>query len=275
MNKSMHCGKWIIVAALILTGCSKAEKSTTVTKGDVQTAPRVTAPPQVVEQIAYTYSFDFKLPTARIVAVQAQHVALCDRLGVRCRLVSMDQANDTRNSGASMEIAVDANVARPFGNMLVSAVEHEGGVATGRSIEGENLSKQIVDVEAKLQGRQALANRLLDIVKTHQGGIADLIAAEKALADVQQEIDTAKAELAAARGRVAMSTFKISYAASPSLGGLSAPIADASANFGSIVGTSFAALLVILAAVLPWLVPTGLIIFGVRWWKRRRNNSEQ
>jgi hypothetical protein len=265
----------MIVAGLSLAGCSKAADPNMVAKEEAAPAAAPGAPiAQPTEQIAYTYSFAFKLPAGRIPDVQARHVALCDRLGPRCRVISMDQAGDSRNAGASMELAVDAKAARSFGAELVASAEREGGETTGRAIQGENLTKQIVDVEARLQGRQALADRLLGVVKTHQGSIADLVTAEKALADVQQEIDTARAELTEARGRVAMSTVRISYAGSASLGGFTAPIAEASGNFGSIAGASVSALLSLLAALLPWLVPAALIVFAVRWWRRRRAQDE-
>jgi hypothetical protein len=261
----------MIVASLALAGCGKAaDPNGAELKEAAPPAAPASSVAQPTEQIAYTYSFAFKLPAGRISDVQARHVALCDRLGSRCHVVSMDQAGDTRSAGASMELAVDAKVARSFGTDLVAAAEREGGETTGRAIQGENLTKQIVDVEARLQGRQALADRLLGVVKTHQGSIADLVTAEKALADVQQEIDTARAELTTARGRVAMSTVRVSYAGSASLGGFTAPIAEASGNFASIAGASVSALLSLLAALLPWLVPAVLIIAVVRWWRKRR-----
>jgi hypothetical protein len=267
----MHRGSLAVFIALTLaTGCSKA--------GGPEMAAKEEAPvqngqmPQSVQNIAYTYSFGFKIPPNRIADVQAQHLALCDQLGSRCHVVSMEQVGDTRSTDAGMELAVAASAARPFGDTLVKVVEHEGGDVTGRTIQGENLTKQMVDMEARLQGRQALADRLLGVVKTHQGSIADLVSAQKSLADVQQEIDAARAELAEARGRVAMSNIRISYAGSAGLGGFTAPIADAFASFGSIAGMSLSALLSLLAVALPWLIPAALIVLIVRW---RRKGAEE
>lgn len=268
----MCWGNLVIIAALALAGCSKAGGPNVVAKEEVAESPAQSPP--AGEQIAYTYFFGFKLPAGRIAAVQAQHVALCDRLGSRCHVVSMEQTGDTRSAGASMELAVDARAARSFGNALVKGVERERGDVVDRSIRGENLTRQIVDVEARLRGRQALADRLLVVVKTHQGSVADLVAAQKALADVQQDIDTARSELVAARGRVAMSTLQISYLASVGLGGLTVPIGDSFASFGSIIGTSVGPLLTLVAALLPWLALIGLLALAVRWWKRRHRMEE-
>jgi hypothetical protein len=264
----------VLALATAVAGCSKSAGPNDVAKTKLAPAAAAdqaaTNPSPSAPQIAYTYSFAFKLPAAYIVAAQAQHVALCDRLGPKCHVVSMDQEAGPRSSaGADMEFAVAADAARSFGDALIESVAHEGGETTGRTIQGEDLSKQIVDVEAQLRGRQALADRLLQIVQTHQGTIADLTAAEKSLADVQQEIDTARAELAEAQGRVAMSTVRISYAGSAGLGGFSAPISDSFASMGSIAGMSLAALITLLAVVLPWLLPIAALIVAYRWWHKR------
>ncbi|MCY1171773.1 DUF4349 domain-containing protein [Sphingomonas echinoides] len=261
-----------IIMALMLMGCSKAAGPASVESDEAAKSNAQTA--RTTEQIAYTYSFGFKLPGNRIATVQAQHMALCEQLGQRCHVVSMEQSGDQRSAGANMEFAVDAGTAKPFGDALVKAVEREGGAVSNRTIQGENLTKQIIDVDARLRGRQALADRLLGIVKTHQGSISDLVAAEKALADVQQDIDTARAELTAARSRVALSTVQISYSGSAGLGGFTTPIADSFSSFGAVAGMSLAALLSLVAALLPWFIPIVGILVLVRWWRRRGKMEE-
>lgn len=266
----------VIATALALVGCHKVTDYNVIKKSPVTTSPSPAAQPgEIVPQIAYTYTFAFKLPERRIAEVQARHIALCDRLGSRCHLVSMDQAHGAGRADADLELAVAADVARSFGDSLLAAVASGDGETTERTIQGEDLSKQIVDVEARLRGRQALADRLLQVVQTHKGSVADLVAAEKSLADVQEEIDTARSELTEARGRVAMSLVRISYEKKAGLGSFATPIGDGLAHMGSIAGMSVAALLSLLAALLPWLVPIALIAFGVRWWKLRRQTNDE
>jgi hypothetical protein len=257
-----------LFVGLALAGCSKGAAPNEAAK---PTSGPVTPSAAPTSQIAYTYSFGFKLPAGRMAELQTRHLALCDRLGPRCHVVSMDQADGRRNATAGMEVAVAADMARAFGDALVAAAKDSDAAVADRTIQGEDLSKRIVDVEARLRGRQALADRLLGIVQSHSGSVGDLVAAEKALADVQEEIDTARSELADAKGRVAMSTVRIGYTASAGLGGFAAPIGDSFSSVGSVAGMSVGVLVSFLAAVLPWLIPAVLIVAGFRWWRRRRD----
>jgi hypothetical protein len=265
----------LVALALALAGCGKAnENGGTVAKAP---APALAGPSATVTapQIAYTYRFAFRLPAARIAAVQQQHLGLCDRMGpARCHVVTMaQQSRSGRESEAGMTLAVSAPAARAFGDALAAAVGQEGGETVSRGIEGEDLTKKIVDLGARLRGRQALADRLLGIVRGHSGTIADLVAAEKALADVQEEIDTARAELADAQGRVTLSTVEIGYVGGA--GGFLAPIRDAFGAMTAVAGNSVATLLTLLAVLAPWLVILALAIAGVRWWRARRRSPEE
>lgn len=271
----MRAGYIVVAAALLVAGCSKKAGPTVAKDLAVAEAPAPSATNQpaaiAAPQIAYTYGFSFQLPGDRISPVQAQHVALCDRLGpARCHVVSMDQSRGEHGvASAKLTLAVAAGAARGFGDALVAAVGKADGETVARTISGEDLSKQIVDVQARLRGRQALADRLLGVVQTHKGGVADLVAAEKALADVQQEIDTARSELAEAQGRVAMSTLEVDYSSAAGVGGFLAPIRASLADLGSVAGGSVATLLTLLAGLLPWIP----VIFGIallaRWFGRR------
>lgn len=292
----------VIVAAVLVAGCSKAPNSGQLMHTiDVGTAPIVAPPPivslagessdasrpgasrlgggagagsirtdVVAPSIAYTYGFSFRMPVDRIAALQADDVRLCDALGDRCHIVSMSQVTGDAVGSGDVVFAVAAESARRFGDALASAVGHANGTVAGRTIEGEDLSKQIVDVEARLRGRQALADRLLDIVKTHSGTIAELTQAENSLASVQEEIDTARSELAAARERVAMSTVRVRFQGDARIQAFSSPVGASLSKAARVAGVSLALLISLLAALLPWAVPAAAGLAAYRWWTIRR-----
>jgi hypothetical protein len=234
-----------------------------------------------VPQIAYTYSLTFRLAADEIARVQQAHVALCDKLGIaRCHIVTMTQSGGEHgDASGNLVLMVDARAARAFGNQLVDVATKAGGDTVDRGIEAEDLSKQIVETEARIRAKQALADRLLEVLRTHKGGVADLVNAERALADVQEEIDTAKSELADAQGRVQLSTYKIDYAAETHFDSRAAgPLGSAWSQLGNVFGASLATLILLVGALLPWLlvaVPLGMgIRYGLRRRKQRREAEE-
>lgn len=291
----------IAFAALaILAGCDKASPpgggapkmaSIAIQQDAAADLPAANKPPTTGEskpvpvslpQIAYTYALGFQLSGDAIPKVEQAHVALCDKLGIaRCHIVTMNQnRGEGDDAEGTLELQVDARIARQFGDALVAAAAQAGGTTVNRGIEAEDLSKTIVDTQAHIQAKQALADRLMGVLQTHKGGVSDLVAAERALSDVQEEIDTAKSELADAQGRVAMSTYKIDYSAVVHFEHHAAgPLGAAWSQLGEVMGGSLGALLLLAGAALPWLIVLIPLIYGLRrlylWRMHRRRDAEE
>ena len=120
----------------------------------------------------------------------------------------------------------------------------------------------------------------MEILRTRQGTVGDLVEAERGVAEVNEEIDAAASRLENLRGRVAFSQVAIEY--DPQLGvtrlGFSRPIREAIESIGSTLGVTIAVLIYTLTA----LVPVTITILGLRWlWRksglklwRRRSKPE-
>lgn len=234
--------------------------------------------PVSAPQIAYTYRLGFQLPLGSIKPVQEQHAEMCESRGPqKCRIISMRQ-DDSGEEYASgrLEIAVAASDARAFAKQLETTSGDANGELTSSSLTGEDLSKDIVDTEARLRSREMLRDRLMDILARRAGTVSELVEAERGVAQVNQEIDQARSWLETMRGRVAFSEMTIDYSAgarSP-VGGFSEPIVTAWNSLGGILGGVIAGIMVMLTA----LVPIALLIavlravlhrFGyrLRFWK--------
>lgn len=228
-------------------------------------------------QIAYIYRYAFELPSDQIPVVIQRHIAACDRMGPqRCRTLDMQSGTgDGKATGGTLKLIVAAGEARAFGASLGQAVTAGGGKQSESSIEAEHLSKQIVDTEARLRSKQALAERLMTLLRTRSGPVSDLVEAERSVAAVQEEIDAAQSWLAEARGRVSMSTFEISYAPDGVGAGFLETIDASFRDMGSFFAQSLSLLITLIAALLPWLVVGGGIAFGVRWLRRRFRQVEE
>ena len=281
--------RWMLfaVSCIALAGCSKGpdrHEAVQMQAYDVAPAPPgiVAQPPQAtpapitvtVPQIAYSYRYDFRLPEPAVARAQAAHVALCDRLGpARCQLVaSQSGGGENETAAASLKLRVASALARQFGADLGAVVAREGGRPVSSSIAAEDVSKAIVDTDARLRQRTLLVTRLTEVLRTHSGKVSELVEAERSVAAAQEEIDQARGELADLRGRVAMSTVEISYRAiAPTIDAPRTGVSDAVAQSWSIFVLGLGALLSTAIYLLPWAVLAGLLALAVRWWRARTN----
>lgn len=220
-------------------------------------------------QIAYAYRLGFRLPADKVAPAQAAHMKLCDVMGpARCRLVAQERRGGDM-AGGSMAFEVDAREARGFADGMDAAVGEAGGSTTTRAVSAEDVSKAIIDTEARLRAKQALADRLLELIRKRDGKVGELVEAERAFAEAQEQLDAARSGLETMRRRVAMSRIDAEYASIGSDGGGGWAVRDAIDAAGRTLGMSVAALIRVLVAALPWVVLGGVLVWGIRRWRRR------
>ena len=219
-------------------------------------------------RIAYTYQYGYRLGAERIPELQRAHADLCEKQGpLQCRIIEMRQSGgEGEYASGSLALAVAAPRARAFGTELARSALAEGGKEISAAISGEDLSKQMVDTEARLRARTLLRDRLMEVLASRKGTVTELVEAERGVAQVNEEIDQARGWLAEMRGRVDFSRMDIAYSSgSPEGGGFSAPIRAAFGSIGSILGIILAVLIVVLTVG----VPLALLVGGVIWTVRR------
>lgn len=272
-------------AGLFLFGCSQGEQNAEFSQsesaeaagedaaGSADTPDAEDGGPGVIKvarapQIAYSYRYGFRLSADKISELQRSHADLCEGKGRNvCRILNMSQSGGEGDyASGSLQIEVAAKQARRFGDELTSSAEDAGGSQIDTSIEGEDLSKQIVDTQARLRSRILLRDRLMDILKNRTGKVSELVEAERGVAAVNEEIDRAQSWLAEMKGRVAFSKMTINYSAgSPSAGGFVEPIRQAIGSASAVLGSTIAFIINAIIFLLPWALLIGLIL-----WTRKR-----
>jgi hypothetical protein len=235
-----------------------------------QPAPQADAITVSVPRMAYSYKYTFVLPGASIAHAQQAHLALCDRLGpARCQLLAMaSEAGDERTPRASLKLRVASASARQFGVVLENAVSGVGGRAVDHAITAEDVSKDLVDTQARIHQRELLIERLTEILRTRKGTVDELVEAERSVAAAQEELDQAKAWLTELQGRVAMSTIDMDYMATVA----APPVEHAGNSIGETFAASGHAFIIAMGAVLRLLIFSGpwLILAAIAWWGGRR-----
>jgi len=224
--------------------------------------------PVGLPQIAYVFTYGYRIAGSGIPALQQRHADLCESKGpLVCRIIAMDQTTSAGEyTGGTLQLAVVSGEARNLGKQLATIAEGADGKQIAAAISGEDLSKSIVDTEARLRARIVLRDRLMEVLATRRGTVTELVEAERGVAQVNEEIDQARSWLSEMKGRVTFSRLDITYQSSaPPANGFMDPVRGAVGSLGGIFG-AIAAMLIMLGALLG---PVGLIAWAaVRWWRR-------
>lgn len=271
----------------LLAGCSAAEDegvpappATETVASESPSAPRAheSGAPDAIKvtlpQLAYAYSLSYLLPGDKIAEAQDAHRELCEEMGpARCQLLALERGTGPESSArALLKLRVATAAARRFQILLDHAVTQVGGRAGSASIATEDVSKQIVDTEARIRQRELLVARLTDALRNAKGKPSELVDAERSITRAQEELDQARAWLTENRGRVAMSEFTIGYGAvAPSLStaSLGSQLSEAAQGSGAVFMIGLRALLSIAIYLLPWALLLGLPLLLVRQLRKR------
>lgn len=229
-----------------------------------QANPQVTPEAKGNAQIAYSYGYGFRIDSDEITQLQEAHVTLCDEMGEACRVIRSSQArSDSWDGYGELKLQVAADKANTLSEALTTLAEELGGTLISSVRNGEDLSEQIIDAEARIQSRVILREKLTQVLRTASGSVAELVQAEKALADVNEQLDGARQRLKAYRNRIQYSDVSIEY--EPAFGetqvGFVRPVASAFRSIGSTLGMSVAAIIYGLTGFLP----VALLILALRW----------
>ena len=274
-------------ATLALTACSQPEDGPAATEAadtTVSTAaeapaaeraaagdkvlPKLGKIPVSLPQLAYVYDYRWRLPASDIGPLQRRHASLCEQQGPAiCQILGMTKTGETDDEVAGeLQMAVATRQARAFGALLEDEAEEAGARQIAAEIASEELSKQMVDTEARLKARTQLRDRLSEVLRTRKGSVEELVEAERSVAAVNEEIDQARSWLREMEGRVAYSRVTVRYeTGAAATRDFLAPVTGALGSLGSIFGY-LAALLILVGAV---VLPLGGLWWGSRVLRRR------
>ena len=83
------------------------------------------------------------------------------------------------------------------------------GKLESMSIASQDVGEEYVDLQAQLRNRRMLEDRLLQLLSTRAGTLEEVLAVERELARVREEIDRQEGRLRYLRNQVAMSTLTV------------------------------------------------------------------
>ena len=238
-----------------------------------QSSPEAAAQGEAGALLAYRYDMGISAPASRVKGLVAAHENACRQAGPQtCQILgsSTRQWGEDQISG-SLNLRATPDWLAAFRASIAKDAKNVGGRITADTVQAEDLTRLIIDVEARLEAKKTLRERIRALLATSEGSLADVLAAERALSDVQGEIDAMTAQLKAARARVDMSTLHISYASDPKTsGGAFRPLTRAFGDFGRASIQSIADAVTFIAKAWPFFILLLVALTIMRFWWRRR-----
>ena len=241
------------------------------------TEPSPDKPPQGEEggaMLAYSYSMGISAPKTAIEPMANAHQqacldagpSVCQVLGASVNRWGEDQVSANINLRATPTWLSD------FRANIATDAENAGGRLTANTVSTEDLTRYIIDLDARLNAKITLRDRIRTLLETREGSLSDVLAAERELARVQGEIDSMTAQLAAARARVSMSTLNISYQTDVETSvGVFKPLREALGDFARTSVESLAETVRFIARAWPFFILALIVLAILRfWWRGRR-----
>ena len=253
------------------------EAAPEASNGAVFTKPAAVSP-SVAPGVAFQYRYSFRVPGEKIEAVQDEHAAACETLGLsRCQITGLNfQQGEEGYPEGRMEFLLDPSIARKFGRDAIASVEKAEGVVANSNVSGDNVGSEIASSQVRSAGIEAEVKRI-------EARLAGKGLANDERTELRQRAEEMRSMLGgekeARRGgekRLATTPVVFDYSGNMGIGGAGA-FGDAWSASASSMATMLAFLMMFAGVILPWLLPVGVFILLVkspigaglrRWWNR-------
>jgi hypothetical protein len=266
----------LLLTLLLLGGCKPKADADVSRVGALVTAPAANANGDLTTadkgpasanaarspsapKLAYSFNYTLKLLAKQVHDVIGRDQASCVAAGPNvCQVIGANERSQGRDvANASLDLRATNDWLARFRDGLEGEAKQAGGQIDGSSTQTEDLSRSLVDTQARIRAGVAPGERLEQLVADHTGKLSDVLDAERELTRVQGEIDATHSDLAVMQDQVAMSKLHIDYqaigVAAPD--GAGAPLrAVANGFLGNMLGV-FAALVTLMS----YLLPIGLV----------------
>jgi hypothetical protein len=192
--------------------------------------------------------------------------ALASHVGGYVANSSIAEGSDQTHS-ATLEIKIPA---QRFDD-AISGLQPIGHLESV-SVSAEDVGEEFVDVTARAVNGHKLEQRLIDILGTRTGKLSDVLAVERELARVREDIERQEGRMRYLRTRAATSTLSVTVHEKP-------PVVAGTGTFGLLAEAfrqawrNFIGFLASTIAAMGTLLPLGAIVAALAWlvWRTRRN----
>lgn len=252
-------GAWAGMLVLALAGCGAKQHG----EAAASAAGAVASPEGAM--LAYEHELDITLDAAAIGPRVKQIADACQaaRFG-DCAVLQVGQQGGDYPSG-SIKVRT-----APKGVEPLIGLAGQGGEVASRNTHAEDLAQQVADTaltKARLQKEHA---RLLAYQDSKDIKLADLLTITQRLSEIEAGVEQADKDAAQQHRRIDTQLVTLQFRTPSGQRGRS-DIGQALSESGAILTSSVAFLIRALAALLPWAVVGGAVLWaGLKLWRRRK-----
>ncbi|MCA8980409.1 MAG: DUF4349 domain-containing protein [Planctomycetes bacterium] len=282
---SVRWGAWILLGAFALGACAEqgapgaaaravADSSSSASAAQTSSSQATSE----AQQLARKQIQDARL-RLRVDSCEAARRAIEDDVASRSGFVSDVDLDHVDGLTAQTVI-----VLRMPARELAGALRHYAALGTvlREELDTRDITDEFYDVEARLMGARKLEARLLEMLTSDTRALSEVLKVENELARVRETIERYEGKLRLWESLVALSTLTIELVETAV-----APVAETpplTARLGHTFDRSWSALLAVgealvhlLVAVSPWILPAAFLAWSSvlvsRRMNRRRSNS--
>ncbi len=262
-------GTVLVLAAGVLAGCSGRTNDTTArsladaagVKGQAaaQAAP---IPMDVPRQVVSTA--DLGVEVGDIAAATGRAGQLAVEAG------GFVSSSDERRTAGDRSGRVTLKVPGDRFDRLVTAVADLGDLRS-KQVTTDDVTDQVVDLDARLRAQQASADRLQQLI-ARAATVTEVVGVEAELAKRTSEVEALEGKIRVLRDRVDLATLSVAFsspAAESSHAGLPGFLSGLRGGWRAMRVTAVVGSAV-LGALLPWLALLGTLGLALTVWLRRR-----
>ncbi len=270
-----------IALTLVLAGCGKApERSKDVQTLDVreEAAPADAASPGVsvssAPGVAFNYRYAFRVPNAKISAVQEEHAQACEKLGLdRCRITGMRYrlvSND--EISAMLSFKLDPTLARDFGKQGIAAVTKAEGMLVDSEITGTDAGAVIEGATRASAGLRDELAKVEEQLKRSGLSAGERTELTQQAASLREQIRSASATRTEARASLATTPMVFDYGSGDLIPGFdgTSPIREAFRTASGTFVTMLGFVIIAIGALLPWALLGGVGVGLYRFIRKAR-----
>jgi hypothetical protein len=150
------------------------------------------------------------------------------------------------------------------------------GTLRSKNVSAQDVTKAYTDLETRLRVKRETAERLREILRARAAGLADVLAAERELARVTEEIEQAEGERRFYDQQIALSTLSVELVEPGAIATSSAldPLREAFGDAARVLTTSLAAMVYATAFLAPWALVLWALWRIVRAIRKRRASKK-
>lgn len=168
-----------------------------------------------------------------------------------------------------LENKITIRVQHDYFNDLLNDIDKQAVLINYRNVSTEDVAKEFVDLESRLKTKREVEARYTEILRKKAGTIEELLAAEKQIGELHEEIEATISRLNFLKDQVSYSTINLEFYQLISQDVIAKTEEGLLAKFASAFATGFEGILQFMLA-LAYIWPVLLIGAASLFWIKRR-----